>query len=91
MPWGNVKSLRLVAFDEVGNQLNLSAAIDDPRPAAQVEIPPGSTLSGDYRLCLTTVCAEAKKTAVVLLWAYLVPGKSPLAACTGVAFIPRQH
>ena len=92
LPWGNTRSLKLLALNTSGEPLTLSEAIDDPGPADQLTIAAGETLSGEYRLCGTSICEDAKKSELLLIWLYRAPESvQPRPACTGAVILPRQQ
>lgn len=91
LPWGNVKSLRLLALNKRGERVPVLEPIDDPGPAEPIVVSPGETLNGEYRLCVTSLCTEARKGELFLTWLYSVPTeKPPPPVCMGAVIIPQQ-
>jgi hypothetical protein len=92
LPWGNVHSLQFVVFNSRALVVPLNEAIDDPMESQKSELAPGATIHGEYHLCATSMCQEAKKDRLTVLWSYRAPGTAanrPL--CTGIILIPKQR
>jgi len=91
LPWGNANSLQFVVFNSKAVIVPLAIAIDDPFAGKHANVAPGAAVHGEYSLCLTSICSEAKKSSLTVLWSYRVPSTStPGPVCTGIIFIPRQ-
>jgi hypothetical protein len=92
LPWGNVHSLEFVVIKSNGSIVSYNSAIDDPYGDHQTTLAAGASIQGDYRLCGTSICYEARKDELTVLWLYRFSIKAgEPSSCTGVVVIPKQN
>jgi hypothetical protein len=76
LPWGNANSLQFVVFNSKAVIVPLAIAIDDSFGGKHANVALGAAVHGEYFLCLTSICSEAKKSRLTVLWSYRVPSTS---------------
>jgi hypothetical protein len=91
LPWGDPYSVRWVAYDRSGAPLPRAAIIYDLVNAGYLELQPGASVIGNYRLdWLLKMDSVPPDSDLMIVWAYVPPhggAADPPSAFSGVTWL----